>query len=41
MQAFEDAMNFQRILDNREKDKLSQELAANEFKEKVYAQIEL
>jgi len=34
-QAFEDAMNFQLILDQREKEKLTKEQAANEFKDKV------
>lgn len=39
-QAYEEAVNFQRILDNRALQLLSKEKAANEFKDKVYAQIE-
>jgi len=38
--AFQDAINFQKILDNREFAKKEKERAAEEFKQKVYERIE-
>lgn len=39
-QEFQKAVDFQKILDARETEKLQKQQAANEFKDKVYAQIE-